>query len=381
MSEFVSPRSSRPAHALPHAAPRVRPRTRGADPLLPAIPGWTVERRLGAGAQADVLLVRRSGDHPPDAGAAAAGVREWTPPRTARLLRVDEGPDTGAAEQRWRLLREVRALRALERAGVPGVPRVLDFSGGASGGARRRPAAGRPWVVLPYHPHAMWRDDGRGGVWAETYRGDVDRVLVVIAALADTLAGAHALRRPVVHRDVHAGNVFFGARGGRPVLGDFGIAQVAGFPARPGAWGVAQGRTAEGGASSPWHWRPPEFDRPLGGTPGDGYTALPASDVFMLGGLLYQALTGGRYLPPAREWAGACVHESDEHALWRVLADVTDDPRPRAVSHVLRGMLALDPARRLPARGVAAACRAVRATPGARDSGSPTAVGGIGRAA
>ena len=99
-----------------------------------------------------------------------------------------------------------------------------------------------------------------------------------------------------------------------------------------------------------WCWRPPELGRR------DGPGASPASDVFMLGGLIYEALSGGRRLPPASGWPGPCVHERPEYSLRRD----TTDPRVAAVSALLRRMLVVNPKRRLTARQVARACRGIR---------------------
>lgn len=171
---------------------------------------------------------------------------------------------------------------------------------------------------MPYYAGgAMWqRDAGRldgaaSGRWAEPYRGNVDRVLEIAAALATTLAAMHDSPRRVVHRDVTPGNVFFAEVGATPVLGDFGIACVDGFAERPGM--VPR--------SAPSAWRPPELDV------SNGYQLGPNGDVFMLGGLVYEALSGGRLLPPAVDWAGDSVHARPPHTL----RQDSDDPRVTAV--------------------------------------------------
>lgn len=64
---------------------------------------------------------------------------------------------------------EVAALRAVERTGRAGVPRVCAYGIGGRGCAC-------PWLELPYFPYAMWREPGGDGGWLEPYRGDVERV-------------------------------------------------------------------------------------------------------------------------------------------------------------------------------------------------------------
>jgi serine/threonine protein kinase len=268
---------------------------------------------------------------------AAPGQAPGHPPRfAAKVLRLgnDAGDRYAAAEQRWRLLREIEALRSLGVAGCPSIPRVVTF--GVQEGD-----VPRPWYVMPYYAGgAMWAEDGVGGRGAEAYRGDVDRVLEIAEVVAGTLAFMHDGPRPCVHGHVIAGNVLLTAPGGRPVLGDFGYASLAGAAPQPHAIDLVQ----------EWCWRPPELGRR------ERTVASPASDVFMLGGLIYEALSGGRRLPPASSWPEPCVHERPEHSLRRD----TPDPRVAAVSALLGRMLVANPKRRLTARQVARACRGIR---------------------
>jgi serine/threonine-protein kinase len=185
----------------------------------------------------------------------------------------------------------------------------------------------------------MWTDDDVGGRWSEDYRGRIDRVLSIAEGVANTLAFMHDGPRRCVHGHVVAGNVLLTAVGGRPVLGDFGYSSLAGSPFGAHAADVVEH----------WCWRAPELTH-------DGAAASPASDVFMLGGLIYEALSGGRRLPPASGWPEPSVHERREYSLLR---DSTD-PRIGAVSALLGRMLVTNPALRLSARQVARACRGIR---------------------
>jgi serine/threonine protein kinase len=212
---------------------------------------------------------------------------------------------------------------------------------------------------MPYYAGgSMWQAAGPdAGWWAEPYAGNVARVVEIAEGLATTLAALHDGPRRIVHRDVTTGNVFFAVPGGPPVLGDFGMAHVEGGPARP-----APRDDAPPSWSGPGVWRPPELDD------GDGYTMGPAGDVFMLGALMYNALSGGRCLPPPQAWGGASVHATPEYTLRRH----TDDPRVVAVEALLDRMLTRYPAHRLPAREVARVCRAIRSLPsGAPPAGAP----------
>ena len=295
----------------------------GARPALPILPGWVSEATIAVGEEAHLVRVHRADD-------------PTRTPFAAKVLRPvgPEGERRDVDEQRGRLLREVVALRALDEHGCPGIPPVIRFGVGTE-------AAPGAWYVMPYYGGgAMWRDDPAGGGWAEPFRGDVDRVLEIAGALATTLAFLHDGPRPCVHGQVIAANVLLERPGGRPILADFGHARLAGY---------ALGPTFED-VDAAWRWRPPELD--------DGRTdaARAASDVFMLGGLIYEALSGGRLLPPASCWPTASVHHRPEYSL---ACDV-DDPRVGAVSALLDRMLRADAGARLTARQVARACSAIR---------------------
>ena len=302
------------------AAVRAR---RAARQELPLVPGWVSEHTLAVGEEAHIVRVHRAGD----------GERR---PFVAKVLR-SMGPDgepRDVAEQRWRLLREIDALRALGAVGCPGIVRVITFGLGTAGDAP-------PWYIMPFYAGgAMWTDDGVGGQWSEDYRGRIDRVLEIAEGVASTLAFMHDGPRPCVHGHVLAGNVLLTEPGGPPVLGDFGYASLTGSAFRARATDVAE----------EWCWRAPELKRHGGTLPS------PATDVFMLGGLIYEALSGGRRLPPASGWPTPTVHDRLEYSLRRD----TNDSRVAAVSALLDRMLVASPELRLSARQVARACRGIR---------------------
>jgi hypothetical protein len=99
--------------------------------------------------------------------------------------------------------------------------------------------------------------------------------------------------------------------------------------------------------SGAWHWRPPELDV--------GDVGSRASDVFMLGGLVFEALSGGFVLPPAEEWAGRSPHDAHDHHLGRW----TTDFRIPVVHRLLHRLLAMNPADRPSADEVAERCREI----------------------
>jgi eukaryotic-like serine/threonine-protein kinase len=172
--------------------------------------------------------------------------------------------------------------------------------------------------------------------------------------VARALGVAHV--RGIVHRDVKPGNILLAADG-RAMVTDFGIARLAvdAEAARPG--------TTLGSV----HYFSPEQAR--------GATTTPASDVYCLGLVLFEALTG------TRAFTG---DTSDAIALARIGAPA---PSPRAVrpeipadlDAIVRTALAPDQADRYPNGNAMAA--ALEAAVLAADESSPTSVVTIPRQA
>jgi serine/threonine protein kinase len=301
-------------------------RARRAAPLqleVPLIAGWVTESRMTEGDEAQIFRVHHQDDRK-------------RRPFVAKVLRPGRanGGLADVEELRSRLVREVVALRTLGAAGCPNIPHVVTF--GAASGADQH-----PWYIMPYYVGgSMWMEDAAGGRWSETYRGDVDRVMEVAEALATTLAFMHDGARGCIHGEVIASNVLLTAPRGRPVLADFGRARLEGYDIHCSAHD--HGYTGS--------WRPPEYDH------GGAHRMTPASDIFMLGGLIYEALSGGRKLPPASGWPEPNLHERAEYSLYRD----TSDPRVGAVAALLRRMLTRSPRRRLTAPQVARACQCIR---------------------
>jgi serine/threonine protein kinase len=155
------------------------------------------------------------------------------------------------------------------------------------------------------------------------------------AHLADALAYVHAAG--IVHRDVKPANVLLGD-GGRPRLADFGIARAL----------EATAATADGCVVGTAAYLAPEQVR--------GEFVAPATDVYALGLVLLEALTG------RREFPGAAV-ESATARLYR--SPAVPEGLPAGLGTVLTAMTQDDPRRRPPAAAVAAALSADPASPAA----------------
>jgi serine/threonine protein kinase len=127
--------------------------------------------------------------------------------------------------------------------------------------------AGRPYAVMELVEGPSLDDVLRRGPMR------VPEVIQLGASVADAIAYVHC--RGVVHRDVKPGNILLGADGA-PRLSDFGLARVV-DAARVTTTGVIEGTPA---------YIAPEQVR--------GEAVGPAADVYALGLVLLEALTGRR---------------------------------------------------------------------------------------
>ncbi|MBM2615088.1 serine/threonine protein kinase [Actinoplanes sp. LDG1-06] len=157
-------------------------------------------------------------------------------------------------------LDEARAAALLNH---PNVARVLDFG---------EAVTGAPFLVMEYVP---------GGTLADRLKGDGPmppaEAAAIAADVAAALAAAHA--RGIVHRDIKPKNVMLGPTGAKLV--DFGVAAPVGEkPVDAG------GRV----------WGTPAYSAP---EQLQGQQSHPPADVYALGVLLHECLTGA---PP---WQGA----------------------------------------------------------------------------
>jgi tRNA A-37 threonylcarbamoyl transferase component Bud32/tetratricopeptide (TPR) repeat protein len=218
------------------------------DEPLPAptrIGPYRIVRELGRGGMGWVFLAEHEGD----------GFS-----RTVAVKLLDAAKTDPEALRRFR--EEARILASLEH---PGIARFLDAG---------RTEEGLAYLVLEYVEgtdlltHAAALDL------------DVEARLRLFVEVVEAVAHAH--RQRVVHRDLKPANVLVG-RGGRPMLLDFGIARLA-----PGG-GDEQTATRTGLRVLTPAYASPEQ---LAGEP-----VSPASDVYSLGVVLYELLTGRR--PPS----------------------------------------------------------------------------------
>ena len=150
------------------------------------------------------------------------------------------------------LLREARGLRYLSH---PGIVRVHEID---------CDERGRPFLVMDFLEGPTLHD------FLEFHRKLPMAVAVELAdEIADALGAIHG--EGLVHRDLTPSNVILDRRTRRPILCDFGIARDLGLS------------TQTGSGAGTLAYMPPEQMRGR---------STPKSDIFALGVLLYQMLTG-----------------------------------------------------------------------------------------
>src|SRR5262245_30991858 len=202
----------------------------------PLVPGYEVLGELGRGGMGVVYKARQAGLN-----------------RVVALKMVLAGGHAGPAElARFRV--EAEAVARLQHPNIVGVFEVGE-------------AGGRPFLSLEFCPEGS----------LEQRLGGTPLPPEEAARLVETLAGAmHAAHRTgVVHRDLKPANVLLGADG-TPKVSDFGLAKRL---------GEAAGQTATGAVlGTPSYMAPEQAE----GRKDVG----PAADVYALGAILYECLTG-----------------------------------------------------------------------------------------
>jgi eukaryotic-like serine/threonine-protein kinase len=223
-----------------------------------------------------------------------------------KVLRREYADDPDFRE---RFTTEARNAASLHH---PGIASVFDF--GELGD-------GVPFLVMELVEGRPLSDLIRGQALAP------DAVRAIVQQTADALAVAH--RAGIVHRDVKPANLLV-TPAGEVKITDFGIARAAD--------GLALTQTGQL-VGTPQYLSPEQVD---------GQSATPASDVYALGVVLYECLTGGRPFTGETPVATALAHL--RQPIPELPADVPADLRA-----VCERALAKDPAERYADAGELAA--------------------------
>lgn len=214
---------------------------------------WTAERLLGRGGMGEVWLATQLAD----------GIT-----RRVALKVVRRGMDSEDAIRRFRLER-----RILAQLNHPGIAQLIDAG---------LTADGRPWFAMEYV------DGVPLDAWSREEPADVRRRIALFLQVCDAVSFAH--RHLVVHRDLKPRNILVD-RAGVARLVDFGIGKILDDT---GSFGTAVETRTEVRLLTP-EYAAPEQVR--------GGAITTATDVYSLGVILYELLTGAH--PYARRGASA----------------------------------------------------------------------------
>lgn len=223
-----------PALATPGAWPELES-TREGQRVGP----YRIVRELGRGGMGAVYLAER-----------ADGLYE----QTVALKLIKRGMDTERVLARFRAERQI--LASLDH---PNIARLLD--GGTTDG-------GAPYFAMEYI------DGAPIDAWAEARQLDIDQRLQLFLPVCAAVTYAH--QRLVVHRDIKPLNILV-TSDGIPKLLDFGIARVL------------QDEDDETSTMTGMRLLTPEYASP---EQLEGRHATTVSDVYALGVVLYELLTG-----------------------------------------------------------------------------------------
>jgi tetratricopeptide (TPR) repeat protein len=256
-----------------------------AEAETPSVEGYEVLGELGRGGTGVVY------------GARHIGLKRLT------ALKVLRGGSSADPREAARLRGEALALA---RIGHPNIIQIYEV--GETGG--------RPYLALEFAP---------GGSLDARLLG-APQPARAAASLLETLARAvHAAHRAgVVHRDLKPGNVLF-AEDGTPKIADFGLAKRL---------NAADAQTRTGDILGTPYYMAPEQAR---------CTAVgPAADVYALGAILYELLTGRPPFQGETVWATLAQVIGSDPAPPRQLAPLA----PRDLETICLKCLHKDPTRR-----------------------------------
>jgi len=242
--------------------PQTRPRTRD-EAALQALPEIAIEATEAAGAELEL------GETIGEGGMGL--IRSAVQVPLARDVAVKSvRPERIAPETTLALLREAWVTGSLEH---PNVVPVHTLG---------RDDSGQPLLVMKRIEGVAWDRIIRGADGDPTRSGAHDplgRDLDILIAVCNALAFAHS--RGVVHRDVKPENVMVGPFGEVYVL-DWGLAVTVDESSK---YGIPRAADIRGIAGTP-HYMSPEM------VVGDATRIGKASDVYLLGAILHEILTG-----------------------------------------------------------------------------------------
>jgi eukaryotic-like serine/threonine-protein kinase len=171
-----------------------------------------------------------------------------------KIIRTDQFTPASLRQVLKRFEREAQLLAKLTH---PNIVSIIDYG----------EHAGAPYLVMEYLPGGTLKDRSKGQPipWQEAVR--------ILLPVAEALDYAHS--QNIIHRDVKPSNILLTGRG-QPMLSDFGIARIL-------VSEETQTLTGTGvGIGTPEYMAPEQWTG----------QAVPQSDVYSLGVVLYELVTG-----------------------------------------------------------------------------------------
>jgi len=194
-----------------------------------------------------------------------------------------------SAELRERFRLEAEILRRLDH---PGIARALD-----AGEAVTPTGLHQPWIAMEYVEGRQLLE------YADGASLDLRARLRLMVAVCEAVQHAHA--HGVVHRDLKPGNILV-REDGQPVVLDFGVARLVAGDERPTELATRTGQLL----GTPQYMSPEQVQAEPSGVG-------PESDVYSLGVILYELLTG--HVP----------YEASSQSLHRAVVSIlTSEPVP-----------------------------------------------------
>ncbi len=208
------------------------------------IPGLSIRRMIGRGGM----------------GVVYEAVQESLS-RVVAVKMLIAGPAVSPSE-RNRFRREALAIAQLEH---PHIVRIYDVG----------ETQGQPYLVMEYLEGLSLADQLNGGPWPPR------RAAEFVATLAEAMHDVHG--RGIIHRDLKPANILLAADG-VPKIADFGLAKLLDTP--------QDGATYTGQLLGTPSYGAPEQLASGGAASSQAEPDLPASDIYSLGAILYELLTG-----------------------------------------------------------------------------------------